>query len=430
MSCWIYIFANSFRSYRNFKSISIKQLDSVVYNNIENKDVLPYVSVIVPARNEQDKIERCLVSLIEQDYPNLEIIAVDDNSTDKTLKIMKKVVQKYYCRYQQQQKQQQKQYPLLKIIELKNKPENWTGKTWASERGYLASNNEILLFVDADCYYEKSSVRDSILYMLNEKEKIDVLTGYPFIELRDFWSKITMPLWKFMFITLGKNTSDVNNPKSKNAFLMGCFFMLKRSVFENIGTFKSVRNAIQEDEALGIRLKKSGYKLKIINMNNYIRASWSRDLSTLWHGIARTLAPLILKEKRTVFINFIAIFFITILPFITLLFHFYPNILSNCYGLDVLDKNNCNYYWKEFLILNLIVFFIIIVCVAWNSKKIYKISPFYALFYPIGSVFLFFAYLSSLIPLILSPLQKDMSKKTIEWKGRIYTYKRVGGSMV
>ena len=114
-----------------------------------------------------------------------------------------------------------------------------------------------------------------------------------------------------MFITLGKNTSDVNNPKSKNAFLMGCFFMLKRSVFENIGTFKSVRNAIQEDEALGIRLKKLGYKLKIINMNNYIRASWSRDLSTLWHGIARTLAPLILKEKRKVFINLIAIFFIT-----------------------------------------------------------------------------------------------------------------------
>lgn len=141
--------------------------------------------------------------------------------------------------------------------------------------------------------------------MLNDD--IDVITGFPFIQLKDFWSKISMPLWKFMSITFGKNPSNINDPKSKVAYLMGCFFMIKRNVFENVGTFRSVRNAIQEDEALGIRIKQSGYKLRLVQMNNLINALWSRDLSTLWHRIGRTIDPMILKEKRNVIINFFAI---------------------------------------------------------------------------------------------------------------------------
>ena len=141
-SCWIYIFANSIKSYRLFKVISIEQKTSENNNDYNNKQALPFVSIIVPARNEQDNIERCLASLIKQNYPTtkFEIIVVDDNSTDNTLKRIKKLQQKY---------------PLLKIIELKDKPENWTGKTWASEKGYLKSGYDILLFVDADCYYKK-----------------------------------------------------------------------------------------------------------------------------------------------------------------------------------------------------------------------------------------------------------------------------------
>ena len=118
-SCWIYIFANSIKSYRLFKTTSIEQKTSENNNDYyNNKEVLPFVSIIVPARNEQDNIERCLASLIKQNYPTtkFEIIVVDDNSTDNTLKRIKKVQQKY---------------PRLKIIELKDKPDNWTGKTWA-----------------------------------------------------------------------------------------------------------------------------------------------------------------------------------------------------------------------------------------------------------------------------------------------------------
>ena len=222
LSCWIYLIVNSIRSFYILKSISVKKGLINNSNNCKSKDVFPYVSVIVPARNEQDNIERSLISLMEQNYPNFEIIAIDDDSTDNTLIKMKKVQQKYLY---QKQKQKQKKYPILKIIELKDKPEDWTGKTWASEKGYLESHNDVLIFVDADTYFKKNCILYAISYMINED--LDVLTGYPFTELRDFWSKITIPLWKLMSITLGKDGSRVNDPNSKVAYLMGCFFIIK-----------------------------------------------------------------------------------------------------------------------------------------------------------------------------------------------------------
>jgi chlorobactene glucosyltransferase len=413
LSCWVYMFPNFIKSNNIFKVTTIKKtLDKKKKYN--NKRALPYVSVIVPARNEEDNIERCLISLMEQDYPNLEIIAVDDNSTDTTLIKMKKIQKKY---------QKQKNCHTLSIIELKSKPDDWTGKTWASEQGYLASHNAILLFVDADCYYEKNCLLSTISYMINEG--IDVLTGYPFFELKDFWSKISMPLWKLMSITFGKTASNVNNPRSKVAYLMGCFFLIKRNVFENVGTFRSVRNAIQEDEALGIRIKQSGYKLRLIQMNNLVRALWSRDLSTLWHGIGRTITPMILKEKRKVIINLFAIFCLITLPFVILLPY---TIIVSVSGIHISDKNDF-YYNCGIFILNLIIFFMAILSITLNSVETYKISPLYTILYPLGSIFLVIAYLASIIPLLLS-LHKNSSKKKIEWKGRMYTYKRIGGSMI
>jgi cellulose synthase/poly-beta-1,6-N-acetylglucosamine synthase-like glycosyltransferase len=109
LSCWVYMFANFIRSNNIFKVTTIKKtLDNKKKYN--NKKALPYVSMIVPARDEQDNIEICLISLMEQDYPNLEIIAVDDNSTDTTLIKMKKLQQKY-----QKQKLSHTKYHRIKI---------------------------------------------------------------------------------------------------------------------------------------------------------------------------------------------------------------------------------------------------------------------------------------------------------------------------
>ena len=116
----------------------------------------------------------------------------------------------------------------------------------------MESKGEILLFTDADTYYSKRDIiSQAVLYL--QREKLDVLTGIPTSEkLTNFWSKITIPMWDFISILFGVGSvAEVNNPKSKIAYLMGSFFLIKRKVFVNIGTFESVHDAIQEDKALG-----------------------------------------------------------------------------------------------------------------------------------------------------------------------------------
>jgi len=114
------------------------------------------------------------------------------------------------------------------------------------------------------------------------------------------------------------------------------------------------------------------------------------------------------------------------LPFVILLPY---TIIVSLYGINISDKNDF-YYNCGILILNLIIFFMAIIGITLNSVKTYKISPLYTILYPLGSNFLVIAYLANIIPLLLLSIGKNSSKKTIEWKGRIYTYKRRGGSMI
>jgi hypothetical protein len=201
----------------------------------------------------------------------------------------------------------------LKIISLKEEgPRDWTGKTWASQQGYLCSTGQILIFTDADtCYINPDTINSSISYFQNEN--LDVLTGFPFLELRDFWSKMANPVWKLIGTLFGYNPLDINNPKSDAASLMGCFIVIKRKTFEEIGTYQTIRNNIREDEALGVRAKQMGYKISAVRMDKSLTALWSNDLHTLWNGVSRTIVPDLLnmngKKKEKVIYDLLTIFF-------------------------------------------------------------------------------------------------------------------------
>jgi chlorobactene glucosyltransferase len=371
---------------------------------------LPFVSIIVPARNEQDNIERCILSLLNQDYPNFEVIVVDDNSTENTLKI----VQDIKSRVNGQSEEQEKK-PLLdrlKIISLSEKPDKWTGKTWASEQGYLHSTGNILLFTDADtCYMSRDAILLTVSYM--QKRNLDVLTGIPLIELRDFWSKITMPLWNHFSILLGANTGAMNNPGSKVAYLIGSFFLIRKKVLEEVGTFRSVRNAIQEDRELGMRVKNAGYNIKMVRIENIVSALWSRDVRTMWYGIARTFVPM---RKWHIFANLVAVFFMALLPFVLLSY-------TSSFVINTVTITN-NIHWmidisntREPQQLGILSFFMnatscvmIIIATALKDIKKYKMTPIYSLLSFLGAGLIVLSYIANMITLF--------SKRTIPWRGR------------
>lgn len=405
---WMIIFIKTTLSYESYLANTKKNEEWDIHSDYLKN--LPAISIIIPARNEELNIERCLLSLVDQNYPNYEVILVDDNSNDNTVQKARKIQQKFKAKFQN-----------LKIIELKSKPQDWTGKTWASEKGLLSSRYNMLLFLDADCYYAKNCILFAISHMLSNQ--LDVITGYPFFVLRDFWSKISMPLWKLMSFTFQDDASHVNDPNSEVAYLMGCFFMIKKHVLIEIGSFASVKNAIQEDKELGQKLKYSGYKLNMVQMDSFITALWSRNLSTLWHGLARTISPMMLYQKKKVFINFVTIFILAVLPSLLVVTNF-PSIMHVQLHKD-LTLNN--YLHLITFVLYLITFGLTTCCVIMKLVSMCRIFTCYALLFPLGGLFLTLVYFATMLPLMLSIKR---SSKKIQWKGRTYTYNRIGSKMI
>lgn len=405
---WMIIFIKTTLSYESYLANTKKNDEWDIHSDYLKN--LPAISIIIPARNEELNIERCLLSLVDQNYPNYEVILVDDNSNDNTVQKARKIQQKFKAKFQN-----------LKIIELKSKPQDWTGKTWASEKGLLSSRYNMLLFLDADCYYAKNCILFAISHMLSNQ--LDVITGYPFFVLRDFWSKISMPLWKLMSFTFQDDASHVNDPNSEVAYLMGCFFMIKKHVLIEIGSFASVKNAIQEDKELGQKLKYSGYKLNMVQMDSFITALWSRNLSTLWHGLARTISPMMLYQKKKVFINFVTIFILAVLPSLLVVTNF-PSIMQVQLHKD-LTLNN--YLHLITFVLYLITFGLTTCCVIMKLVSMCRIFTCYALLFPLGGLFLALVYFATMLPLMLSIKR---SSKKIQWKGRTYTYNRIGSKMI
>ncbi|MFL6349066.1 MAG: glycosyltransferase [Nitrososphaeraceae archaeon] len=384
----------------------------------------PFLSIIVPARNEEQTIENCIKSLLAQNYPHFEVIAIDDNSTDNTLSILIDIKEKVsQSKPSSQESLLSSSSPSLltssspsttnttklKVISLKDKPQDWKGKAWAMQQGYLQSKGDILLFTDADTtYISTDALLLTVSYM--QKEKLDALTSIFFIELRDFMSKTVLPLWDIFSIIFGRDASKMNNPKSKVAYLLGAFIMIKRKVLEDIGTFESVRDAIQEDKVLGEHLKYRGFKVKIIKTYDLISALWSRDPYTLWYGIERTLAPIIKANKLKVSLNLLILFFMTVLPFLALPYTIWlANV--NKEQLILFDDKGVSYSLFLFY-LNISVCIIVVAAIAAKDIAKYKISPIYSAFVVLSSFFLVVAYLNALLKFGLN------HQKPIPWKGR------------
>ena len=443
---WTYVFIVYFKSRSHTPRMNSNQFHIITSKNKEkyngrrkkqiqspvSQDPLPFVSVIVPVRNEEKYIQRCLLSLLAQDYPYFEVIVIDDNSTDKTLEVIENINRVDTVQHQEIEKR-----PLmlaeddgnkLKVLSLTNKPEGWAGKTWGSEQGYLKSKGSILLFTDGDTHYHKKDVISSALSYMHRKN-LDVLTGVPSLgKIQGFWLKTILPLWGVVNVLFGvNNTSDVNNPKSKYAYLMGSFFTIKRKVFKDVGTFQSVRGALQEDKALGFRIKAKGYNMKIVRLDGMVSVTGSKeDLLGLWHQLGRTVAPLVARNKIRVVTNLLIIFLASLLPFIILPFTLFSyvekEILFSFFTPPTLQRflfqHGSDYnYW--ILLINITCCLIVITASAIKGILEHRLSPIYSILSLFGASFLIVACAYYILPLLL------FSKtRPITWQGRKYIYKK------
>ena len=366
---------------------STKQGNNVVFSRVADQP--PYlVSVIVPARNEEAYIKRCLLSLLSQRYTSFEVIVIDDGSTDKTAKIVEAIRDKR-----------------LRLIQLKKTPDGWRGKSWASHVGYLASNGQTLLYTDADSfYYNKFAIARTVFCL--QKERVDVVTGSPLIELRDFYSKLIMPLFN-LFSVFRASTSVSVRDKTKSRFLIGGFFMIRKNVLQEIGGFNTVSTSIQEDTDLGKQIKSAGYSIGLVKVNSLVSATWSRSRKTLLEGFRRIVSyNLTTNNKINVVVDISTILCMVIAPFFILPFSLQLNE----------DSNENRFLTLIILSWNLALCLSPILGATLKGLTKYRLNPVYSILILFSAGFLLTVYLVSLVHLSMS-----FSARTIRWKGRRYT---------
>jgi cellulose synthase/poly-beta-1,6-N-acetylglucosamine synthase-like glycosyltransferase len=257
----------------------------------------PKVSIILPARNEEKFIERCINSLVEQDYDNYEIVAIDDRSDDNTGEIIKKIAMKT---------------PKVVYVLAEPKPEVWTGKNWACIEGFRRATGELLLFTDSDTVHTQKTISLAVDHLMSEE--LDALTVIPKMLCLDNWTKITVPVLT-TFLHTRFSALRVNDPSKKTGYFFGSFFIIKRNTYESVGTHEGVKTDIVEDCALGKKVKEHGFKIKMVRGEHLLEAVWARDWSTLWHALKRLIIPLYLQSERTAVGIFFAVLFLLFMPF-------------------------------------------------------------------------------------------------------------------
>lgn len=369
-------------------------LGSVVRSGTNNN--FPKVSIIVPARNEEKYIGKCLASLLEQDYPTFEIIAVNDLSSDMTGQIMNEYRVKDSKR--------------ISIINIVRKPDDWVGKNWACYQGYLKSSGEVLIFTDADTVYSRHTVSLAVGQLI--EQNLDALTARPTLLLKSVWRSIIFPLlWAFSHISY--SALRVNDPKNKTAYLFGCFYVVTRRAYEAVGTHEAVKNQIIEDAKLGEKIKEQKFRLKMVRGEHHVKTVLAGDFATNWQGLRRSinLIPLSHRQHKinAVPLTAIATFFLLIGPYILMPF----SILLS------MPLNSLNEMWVlALLTINLIILVLMVSVSAIPASIDLFQNLVYTLTSPMASLIIF----GGLIVSIVNSKKNDI----VNWKGRqciIQTYK-------
>ena len=246
---------------------------------VEKSDIpegsLPLVSVLVPARNEETKIGRCIESLLNQDYPNFELIVIDDRSTDSTGDIIAAFAAKD---------------KRIKFVQGKDAPTGWIGKCNALAHAVGYASGDWYVFTDADTFHHPNSIRDGVSHAINNKN--DILSFVPVQELGSFWEKFIMPVLLSTFI-LGDPFHTVNDQDAERAYAYGQYIICRRSSYLAVGGHQSVRDEIVEDHAIARVFKEKGYNVGVADGKTLYRVRMYTDLESLWQGWTKNLYSLI-----------------------------------------------------------------------------------------------------------------------------------------
>lgn len=333
----------------------------------------PFISVCVPARNEERDIQDCLRSLLEQNYPQFEVIAVDDNSNDATGAIIASLASEY-----------------LRLTHVKGAPlpEGWFGKPHALQQAFQRAKGEYLLFTDADPVFHPTALT-SAMYCMQTKN-LDVLTLMPGTQFGSFWERAVQPVF-FGFIGSLTRFKKVNDKEYPDAMGVGAFIMIKRDVFERIGGYEQVKQEIVEDIALVKCAKKAGASLMVADGKSVFSIRMYHSLKEIWEGWRKNMFVAMRQSiiRTLYYITVILGFVVT--PYLILIY----NMMSG----------------GSFQILALAAFLLTVITGTTLCGEL-RLEKKYVFLFPLGALVMSAVMLNSMIQILF--------KGRTEWRGRFY----------
>lgn len=231
----------------------------------------PLVSMIVPARNEEKNIRRCVEALLAQDYPAFEVLVLDDRSTDSTPAILTKLSTR------------ESRLVILMGTEL---PVGWAGKPHALYQAAKVATGDWLLFVDADTFLAPNALSASLASA--HRTGADLYTVMTEQIMGTFWEKTVLPL-VMTALSVGFSPKKVNDPKTRDAIANGQYILIKRTVYDAIGGHEKLHDQIVEDKAISEQVKWNGYRLIVADGRGVAKTRMYRDFPSLWEGWTKNI---------------------------------------------------------------------------------------------------------------------------------------------
>ena len=270
----------------------------------------PRVSIIVPARNEEETIEQCLRTLLALDYENYEVIAVNDRSTDRTGEIMERVMRDSHF----SQKKPEVGHPdsavrsqtflslftapELRVIQHSELPRGWLGKTHAMWTAAKTASGDWLLFTDADVLFKPDSVRRALAYA--EHEHADHVVLFPRMIMKRPGEYMMIAFFQSMFI-FGHRPWKVADPSTDDHMGVGAFNLVRRRVYEAVGTYQALRMEVLDDMKLGKVVKNAGFAQRNVFGGDLISIRWAHGAFGVVNNLTKNFfAVLSFQSWRTV----------------------------------------------------------------------------------------------------------------------------------
>jgi len=339
---------------------------------------VPFVSIVVPARNEAEHIETALVSLLQLDYPDYEVIAVDDRSEDDTGAILDRVEAEW-------RERGEASHHRLKVLHVTELPSGWLGKTHAMWQAGKHATGDWVLFTDADVIFRDDALRRAVVYA--EWEQADHLVLFPTMIMKSPGERMMIAFFQSQFV-FGHRPWKVADPKSRDSMGVGAFNLVRRMVYQNIGTYERLRLAVLDDMKLGELVKQEGYRQRVAFGRDLLKLRWVFGAMGMVRNLTKNFFAIFDYNAAFAVLAVIGIMFVNVGPFV---------------GVWIAQG------WVRAGFVAALVSIVAIYCgMAMRSD----ISPFYVVLHPVGTTLFSYAVMRSVV--------LTLFRGGVVWRGTLY----------